>query len=207
MKPRLKICGITRYQDALLAASLGAYALGFIFLKKTPRYIKPQHAKEIVAKLPPFVQVVGVFVNEEIKVIRDIASFCHLDLIQLHGDESPSFCEKLGLSSLKAFRIKDERSLKYLAYYKGKVRGFLVDTYKKGKPGGTGESFNWELAIKAKAYSMPIVLAGGLRPDNIKEAIEKVKPYAIDVNSGVESSPGIKDESLLKRLFAVWKDI
>jgi len=179
MRPRLKICGITRAEDALLAASLGVHALGFIFYKKSPRYISPERASD----------------------------FCGLNLIQLHGNESPLFCEKLSLACIKAFRIKDETSLKNMAAYKEKVRGFLVDTYKKDQPGGTGESFNWELAIKAKVYNVPIILAGGLNPDNIKRAIEITQPYALDVNSGIEKAPGIKDKDLMKKLFVVWNKL
>ncbi len=207
MRPRLKICGITRAEDALLAASLGVHALGFIFYKKSPRYISPERASEIIAQIPPFVQTVGVFVNEAMEKIRNIASFCGLNLIQLHGNESPLFCEKLSLACIKAFRIKDETSLKNMAAYKEKVRGFLVDTYKKDQPGGTGESFNWELAIKAKVYNVPIILAGGLAPDNIKRAVEIVQPYALDVNSGIEKAPGIKDKDLMKKLFVVWNKL
>ncbi|AMM41393.1 N-(5'-phosphoribosyl)anthranilate isomerase [Candidatus Desulfofervidus auxilii] len=207
MKPRLKICGITRTEDALLAVSLGVHALGFIFYKKSPRYISPERAREIIIEIPPFVQTVGVFVNESREKIREIASFCGLNLIQLHGDESPLFCEKLGLACIKAFRIKDEHSIENMVAYKGKVRGFLVDTYKKDQPGGTGESFNWELAIKAKVYNVPIILAGGLAPDNIKRAVDTVQPYALDVNSGIEKTPGIKDKKLMEKLFAVWSKI
>lgn len=207
LKPRLKICGITRLEDALLAASLGAHALGFIFYPKSPRYIAPQQAREIIKKLPPFVQTVGVFVNEMGEKIKDIVKFCGLDLIQLHGDEPPAFCEDLGLPCIKAFRIKDESSLNLLASYKNKVKGFLLDTYKKGQAGGTGETFNWELVLQAKKYSTPIILAGGLNPANVEVAIKTAQPYALDVNSGIESAPGIKDRSLMEELFKRWQEI
>ena len=207
MKPRLKICGITRTEDALLAVSLGVHALGFVFYKKSPRYISPERVSEIIIEIPPFVQTVGVFVNETMEKIKNIASFCGLNLIQLHGEESPLFCEKLSLACIKAFRIKDETSLKNMVAYKGKVRGFLVDTYKKEQPGGTGESFDWELAIKAKIYNVPIILAGGLNPNNIKRAAETIQPYALDVNSGIEKAPGIKDKDLMKKLFMVWNKL
>jgi len=207
MKPRLKICGITRAEDALLAVSLGVHALGFVFYKKSPRYISPERVSEIIIEIPPFVQTVGVFVNETMEKIKNIASFCGLNLIQLHGEESPLFCEKLSLACIKAFRIKDETSLKNMVAYKGKVRGFLVDTYKKEQPGGTGESFDWELAIKAKIYNVPIILAGGLNPNNIKRAAETIQPYALDVNSGIEKAPGIKDKDLMKKLFMVWNKL
>ena len=206
-RPRLKICGITRLEDALLATSLGAHALGFIFSQKSPRYISPEKAQEIIKKLPPFVQTVGVFVNEKSETIKTIAQNCGLNLIQLHGDESPTFCEHLDLPCIKAFRIKDEASLKGLVSYKDKVKGFLLDTYEKGQAGGTGKIFNWELAAKAKEYGIPIILAGGLNPDNIRAAIKTVHPYALDVNSGIESAPGKKNKMLMERLFAIWQEI
>jgi phosphoribosylanthranilate isomerase len=204
-RPRLKICGITRQRDALLASSLGVHALGFIFFPISPRYIKPRRAREIISKIPPFVQTVGVFVGEEKEKIIEIAKFCNLNIIQLHYKESPKFCEELGLPVIKAFRMKDKDTLKILPEYKGKVKGFLLDTYKKGEPGGTGETFNWDLAIKAKDFGTPIILAGGLRPDNIKSAIETVRPYGLDVNSGVEKAPGIKDAKLIRELIDIWR--
>ena len=206
-KPRVKICGITRLEDALLAVSLGAHALGFIFFKKSPRYVSPEVARNIIQSLPPFVQTVGVFVNEKAEVIRKTAQFCGLNLIQLHGNESPDFCVELGLPCIKAFRIKDEKSLKSLPSYKGKVKAWLLDTYKKDLPGGTGETFNWDLALRAKTYGVPVILAGGLGPDNIEAAIKTVQPYAVDVNSGIEVSPGVKDKELIERLFRIWQNI
>lgn len=205
-RPCLKICGITRQKDALLASSLGVHALGFIFFPRSPRYISPEKVREIISKIPPFVQTVGVFVDEEGERIRKIAKFCNLNLIQLHGQEPPSFCEELGLPTIKAIRIKDKGNLEAIPKYKHKVKGILLDTYKSSKLGGTGETFNWDLAIKAKRFGIPIILAGGLRPDNIKSAIETVKPYGLDVNSGVEKAPGIKDEKLIKELIGIWKE-
>ena len=206
-KPRVKICGITRLEDALLAVSLGAHALGFIFFKKSPRYVSPEVARNIIQSLPPFVQTVGVFVNEKAEVIRKTAQFCGLNLIQLHGNESPDFCVELGLPCIKSFRIKDEESLKSLPSYKGKVKAWLLDTYKKDLPGGTGETFNWDLALRAKTYGVPVILAGGLGPDNIETAIKTVRPYAIDVNSGIEVGPGVKDKELMEKLFNIWQAI
>jgi len=206
-KVRVKICGLTRLEDALLAVSLGAHALGFIFFKKSPRYVSPEVARNIIQSLPPFVQTVGVFVNEKAEVIRKTAQFCGLNLIQLHGNESPDFCVELGLPCIKAFRIKDEESLKSLPSYKGKVKAWLLDTYKKDLPGGTGETFNWDLANRAKTYGVPVILAGGLGPDNIETAIKTVRPYAIDVNSGIEVCPGVKDKELMEKLFNIWQAI
>lgn len=182
------------------------HALGFIFFPRSPRYISPEKVREIISKIPPFVQTVGVFVDEEGERIRKIAKFCNLNLIQLHGQEPPSFCGELGLSTIKAIRIKDKGNLEAIPKYKHKVKGILLDTYKSSKLGGTGETFNWDLAIKAKRFGIPIILAGGLRPDNIKSAIETVKPYGLDVNSGVEKAPGIKDEKLIKELIGIWKE-
>ncbi len=199
-KTKIKICGITRLEDALLAADLGADALGFIFAE-SPRQVVPEIAREIISLLPPFVNSVGVFVDEEQESVREIAAYCKLDLVQLHGNESSGYCKALGLRALKAIRVKDEKSIDSMASYRGTVQGFLLDTYVKGLPGGTGKTFNWELAEQAKKYG-PVILSGGLTPDNICEAIEKVKPYGVDASSGVEASPGIKDPDKLKLLFS-----
>ena len=160
---RIKICGITNLEDALLAAELGADALGFIFYPKSPRYVAPEAAREIIAQLPPFVVSVGVFVDEEAAVVRDLAAQVGLDWIQVHGQESPEYCRSLGRRVIKGFRIKDESSLKDLEPYRGAVQAFLLDTYKKGQVGGTGEVFDWQLAREAKKYGQ-IILAGGLTP-------------------------------------------
>jgi phosphoribosylanthranilate isomerase len=199
-RTKIKICGITRLEDALMAADLGADALGFIFAP-SPRQVVPEIAREIISLLPPFVNSVGVFVDEEQESVREIAAYCKLDLVQLHGNESSGYCKALGLKALKVIRVKDEKSIESMASYRGTVQGFLLDTYVKGLPGGTGKTFNWELAKQAKKYG-PVILSGGLTPDNICEAIEKVKPYGVDVNSGVEASPGIKDPDKLKLLFS-----
>ncbi len=199
-RTKIKICGITRLEDALLAADLGADALGFIFTE-SPRQVVPETAGEIISLLPPFVNSVGVFVDEEQESVREIAAYCKLDLIQLHGNESSGYCKALDLKALKVIRVKDEKSIESMASYRGTVQGFLLDTYVKGLPGGTGKTFNWELAKQAKKYG-PVILSGGLNPDNICEAIEKVKPYGVDISSGVEASPGIKDPDKLKLLFS-----
>jgi len=199
-RTKIKICGITRLEDALLAADLGADALGFIFAE-SPRQVVPETARKIISLLPPFVNSVGVFVDEEQESVREIAAYCKLDLVQLHGNESSGYCKALDLKALKVIRVKDEKSIESMASYRGTVQGFLLDTYVKGLPGGTGKTFNWELAKQAKKYG-PVILSGGLNPDNICEAIEKVKPYGVDISSGVEASPGIKDPDKLKLLFS-----
>lgn len=197
---RIKICGITNLEDALLAAELGANALGFIFFAKSPRSVAPEAAREIIRRLPPFVVTVGVFVDEDAAVVEDLAARAGLDWVQLHGQETPDYCRNLSRRVMKAFRIKDENSLKGLAPYRGAVQAFLLDTYKKGQTGGTGETFDWELARQAQDYG-PIVLAGGLTPDNVAQAIATARPQAVDVASGVEAVPGKKDPDKLRAFF------
>lgn len=197
---RIKICGITNLEDALLASELGANALGFIFFAKSPRSVDPEAAREIIRQLPPFVLSVGVFVNAEAAAVRELAARVGLDWVQLHGQESPEYCRSLGRRVMKAFRIKDENSLKKLEAYRGAVQALLLDTYKQGQTGGTGEAFDWELAVRAKGYG-PIVLAGGLTADNVALAIATVRPEAVDVASGVEAAPGKKDQGKLRAFF------
>jgi phosphoribosylanthranilate isomerase len=198
---KVKICGITEYEDALAAMQLGASALGFIFAPG-PRQITAEKARDIITSLPPFVKAVGVFVNEMPSSIRGTFAFCGLDLIQLHGDESPDLCHELMPYTIKAMRIKDESILQFVEPYRGKVRALLLDTYMKDKPGGTGKTFDWNLAVEIKALGIPIILSGGLGPSNIEDAIKTVRPYAVDVNSGVEERPGKKNHGLLRELFA-----
>jgi len=197
---RVKICGITNLDDALLAAGLGADALGFIFYPKSPRYVAPETAREIIAQLPPLVTSVGVFVNEEAAVVREMAARAGLDWLQVHGQESPEYCRGLGRRVLKGFRIKDAASLAELKPFRGSVQAFLLDTYKKGQVGGTGETFDWELARKAKEYGQ-MVLAGGLTAENVAQAIEIAQPQAVDTASGTEASPGRKDPEKLRSFF------
>ncbi|MCP4575004.1 MAG: phosphoribosylanthranilate isomerase [Deltaproteobacteria bacterium] len=195
---RIKICGITREVDATAAVEWGVSALGFIFAK-SPREITPQKARDITRSISPFVKTVGVFVNEQPAKIRGIMDFCGLDLVQLHGDESVSTCSELAPRVIKAFRIKGEISLLEIAKFKNHVRAVLLDTYQKDIHGGTGRAFDWRLAIKAKESGIPVVLSGGLKIENIQEALIRVNPSAIDVSSGIEESPGIKDHERMKR--------
>jgi len=203
---RIKICGITNQYDASLAVELGADALGFIFAP-SPRKVTPQQARHIIEGLPPFVQTVGVFVDESLSRIRDIADFCGLEMIQLHGDEPPNFCAALMPHVIKGFRLNDSSSLSHITDYRGKIRAVLLDTYQKGLQGGTGKTFDWNLAIRAKSMGMPIIISGGLRPSNIYSAIATVQPYAIDVNSGIEESPGVKNPFLMKSLMEKTRQI
>lgn len=197
---KIKICGITNYEDAAMAVDLGADALGFIFAS-SPRKIDTDKAMEIIKKLPPFVKSVGVFVNENIKKVIDIAEYCGLDIIQLHGDESPEICRRLMPRAIKALRIKNESVTEDYSEYRRNIKAFLLDTYSEKLAGGTGKTFNWDIAVKMKTLGVPIILAGGLNPSNIEDAIQKVNPYGIDVGSGVEEKPGKKDQSLMKELF------
>ena len=202
----VKICGITDYEDASIAVELGAAALGFIFAH-SPRQVTPQKARDIISAIPPFVKTVGIFVNQDPIEINKIMRYCGLDLVQLHGDESPDFCDELMPYTIKALRIKDEASPRTAQAYRGNVRALLLDTYSKDKAGGTGETFDWQLAIKIKKLGIPIILAGGLGPSNIDGAISTVRPYAVDVNSGVEKRPGKKSHSLIKDLMEKVKRI
>jgi len=193
---KVKICGITNLDDALAAVEAGADALGFNFYRESPRFVKSDVVKRIVAKLPPFVLPVGVFVNEDVKIVRDWMDDCGLAIAQLHGDEAAAYCDLLGRPVMKAIRIKDRGSLLALAEYKGRarVRGFVVDAFSAASYGGTGKVVDWSLAAEV-AQAVPVLLAGGLTPENVAEAIRAVRPYGVDVSSGVESSPGKKDRA------------
>ena len=197
---RIKICGITNPEDARLAAELGADALGFIFHPASPRRVGPEAAREIIRQLPPLVLSVGVFVDEEAALVRELAARVGLDWVQLHGRESPEYCRSLGRRVLKGFRIEAASSLEALAEYRGAVQAFLLDTYKAGEAGGTGETFDWQLARRAQDLGA-IVLAGGLTPANVARAIEVARPQAVDVASGVEAAPGKKDPEKLRAFF------
>ena len=194
---KVKICGITNAADASAAVELGTNALGFIFAD-SPRQMTPQKVRTIVRMIPPFVKTVGVFVNETATTIRDVRQYCGLDLVQLHGDESPAFCDELMPYVIKSLRIKDDSCLQTSRAYQGKVRALLLDTWAREKVGGTGKTFDWQLAIKIKEIGIPIILAGGLRPSNINSAIQTVNPYAVDINSGIEEYPGKKNPALMK---------
>jgi phosphoribosylanthranilate isomerase len=197
---RIKICGITNLEDALLAAELGADALGFIFYPPSPRAVAADEARAIIAQLPPFITTVGVFVDEDAALVNELAASVGLDWLQLHGKETPEYCRSLERRVIKVFRIQDENSLAGLADYRGAAQAFLLDTYKKGVAGGTGEVFDWDLALKAKQYG-PIILSGGLTPANVARAITIAQPQAVDVASGVEAAPGKKDAEKLRAFF------
>ncbi|CUS34851.1 phosphoribosylanthranilate isomerase [Candidatus Nitrospira nitrificans] len=196
---KIKICGITNVEDAAVTVKAGADALGFVMYRKSPRFVEPAVARAIVAGLPPFVLPVGVFVNEEAEKVRALMDECGFALAQLHGDESALYCQTLGRPALKAFRLKDRGTFLALAEFQGcaNVRGFLIDAFSDQAYGGTGQTVDWTLAQEA-ARSTPIILAGGLNPTNVAEAIRAVRPYGVDVSSGVEKSPGKKDPDKVK---------
>lgn len=196
---KIKICGITNYGDAAAAIDAGADALGFVFFKESPRAVSAQIAAEIIKRLPPFVTTVGVFVNEPSGSIREIAAATGLSLIQLHGGETPDFCRTLSHRPIKAFMVRPLESLDAFGQYRDAVSAFLLDTFSADAYGGTGQIFNWDIALEAKQYGR-IILAGGLTPGNVGDAVRHVRPYAVDVSSGVEKSHGRKDHKLV-RLF------
>jgi len=187
---KLKICGLTRYEDCVVAET-GADALGFIFYKKSLRYVDPSTVFSF--KFNPFITKVGVFVNQTYDEIVSIKNKCQLDVVQLHGDESPEFCSLFSNGVIKAMRISDEKSVDDIESYVGVVDAILLDTYSKDAYGGTGKTFDWRLAKEAKKFGIPLILSGGLTALNIREAIDYVTPYAVDLSSGVESYSGKKD--------------
>jgi len=196
---RVKICGITRLEDALEASSLGADALGFVFYKKSPRFIEPRQAADVIAKLPPFVKTVGLFVNASMGTIAETVNDCPVDIIQLHGSESPEFCVAMPLMVIKAFRVQGRDSLAPLYDYIGSVHGTLLDAYSKTSPGGTGQTFDWDVIPNNISN---LILAGGLNHQNVAGAVKRVRPYAVDASSGLESAPGIKSHEKMRLFFA-----
>lgn len=204
-RTRIKICGITNLDDALLAQELGADALGFIFFARSPRAVLPLRAAEIIAQLAPFISKVGVFVDEEEDIVLEVAARCGLDTLQLHGQESPSYCSDLrgrGFKTIKAIRIEgsSQGQLPHLLKNYQNVDAFLFDTYHPQKEGGTGLAFDWRLA-EGLVTDRPVILSGGLNEDNVLEAIMRLRPYAVDVSSGLERQPGKKDEEKMRQFF------
>ena len=196
---KVKVCGITNVEDALSAVYFGADALGFVFYGKSRRFVDVNTAKVISDVVPPFVQKVGVFVNEDPSYVVDIMREVDLDIAQLHGSETVEDCNCIGRKNvIKAFRIKDSNSIDSIEPYIGNVSAILLDTYSESF-GGTGKTFNWEIARSARErFNVPLILSGGLNPENVAKAIKVVRPYAVDVSSGVEASRGKKDMKKLK---------
>jgi len=197
---KIKICGLTNRDDAIDAVNLGADAIGFIFYENSPRYITPDIVEEISLFLPPFVLLVGVFVNHDKAFIDAVVHRCKLDLIQLHGNESPEFCRSMRRRVIKAFKIEDLNDVDAIAPYQSSVSAVLLDTKVAGREGGTGKVFDWGLALKAKEFDIPLILAGGVNVSNLNKAAKLVNPYAVDLSSSVESAPGKKDYNKMKEL-------
>jgi len=201
---KVKICGITSSEDARQAVAAGADALGFVFFSQSPRAVNEEQVREIVCGLPPFVTKVGLFVNEEPERINRIVQDCQLDMAQLHGDEPPELMSRLSCRAIKALRVRDRSSL--LDHRKFPGAALLLDAWAPDRFGGTGDRFDWELAAEV-ACQRPVILAGGLNPDNVAAAVGIVRPYAVDVSSGVESAPGRKDPLQVSRFIRNAKDV
>ena len=203
---RVKVCGLTNELDAGRAAKFGACALGFIFYKKSPRFVSPFKARKIIETLPPFVTTVGVFVNQPFGAVKDIIEHCGLGIVQLHGDEDPHFCQRIRRSKtkvIKVVRVDDSINISALKEYQGKVDAFLFDTADDKVNGGTGRTFNWKLLSDVKSLNIPIILSGGLNAQNVIEPVNELKPYAVDVNSTIEETPGKKDPKKMKEFIDV----
>jgi phosphoribosylanthranilate isomerase len=204
MPVKIKICGITKYEDAKIAVSLGVDALGFIFFSKSPRCIHPLDAREIIRRLPPFVSKVGVFVDDDASTIMNIVNTTGIDTVQLHGNEPPSICEELPVTLIKAFPVGPGFDLS--SFEKYTVNGFLLDTWSDSQRGGTGRTFDWSIANNAMQKFHTIILAGGLGPTNIREALDSVHPYAVEFNSGVEIKPGVKNAHKMREAITLVKN-
>lgn len=191
MRTRVKICGITNTADALNAIKYGADAIGLVFYAASPRFVSISQAQQIVAAIPPFVSVVGLFVNAPTAEIEAVVSQVRIDVLQFHGDESAAECERIKLPYLKAIRVKNDTNLLQCEVEFSSAKALLLDTYSEAAFGGTGHVFNWKLI--PQNMTKPIILAGGLNPENVADAIKQVQPYAVDVSGGVEASKGIKD--------------
>ena len=200
MSVRVKICGITSAEDARAAVEAGADALGFMFYEPSPRCVTPELVAAIIGELPTHVAKVGVFVDADEAMVRATAATAGLDTLQFHGNESPGYCARFELRTIKAFRVKDSESLGQLPDYE--TDAWLLDSHVKGVPGGTGARFNWDLAVEAKRLGRPILLAGGLTPENAADAVGQIAPFGLDVSSGVEASPGRKDAAKVAALIA-----
>ena len=205
MSTAVKICGITRAEDALAAAHSGAHAIGLVFYKPSPRYIEPAAAAAIVRLLPPFVTPVGLFVDAGAEEVRSISAQAGIQLLQFHGSEDPAFCAQFGLPFMKAVRVRPEVDLlQYARDFHG-AHALLLDAYQEGLHGGTGAMFDW--ALIPPSLPLPVVLSGGLNPDNVREAVQRVKPWAVDVSSGVEARKGIKDAAKIAAFISGVRDV
>lgn len=197
MRTRVKICGITRIQDAEACANAGADAIGLVFYPPSPRLVSIEMATEIVNRLPAFVTTVGLFVNADKQEVNEVLTKVKLDCIQFHGDEDVGYCEQFNRPYIKAIRMAQDTDVEVLADEYASARALLLDTYVENVAGGTGKTFNWDRV--PQNCRKPIILAGGLTPDNVVEAIKTAKPYAVDVSGGVEQAKGIKDAAKIKK--------
>lgn len=204
MTVRVKICGLTQREEALGVVAAGADAVGVVFVPGTPRAVTPEQAVAIVRYLPPLVARVGLFVDSEVEEIRTIVQQVGLDTVQLHGDETPEVCREVRRFArvLKAFRVRGPETVARLPAYAEGVDAFLLDAYVPGVAGGTGATFDWTQAVAAQQFGRPIILAGGLTPGTVGEAVRRVRPFAVDVSSGVEKAPGRKDLVKVRELVA-----
>lgn len=200
MRTRIKICGITRVEDGLAAVEAGADAIGLVFFEKSPRNVTPEQAAEIVSHLGPFVSVTALFVNESPDIVQAVMREVPIDLLQFHGDETPDYCTGFGRRYIKAIRMSDNVSLERAMQECRHASGILLDSFDANAYGGTGQRFDWQrIPVELRER---IVLAGGLNPENVGEAVSSIRPYAVDVSSGVESAPGIKDQRKIQRFVA-----
>lgn len=202
MSARVKVCGITRSEDALSAVKAGVDAIGFVFWPQSPRYIDPESAYRIASQIPLFITTVGVYVDPDDSWVEQTINTVKLNLLQFHGNESPEFCEQFSVPYIKAIRIKEDTDLLQYAQRYKTAKGLLIDTYTPGMPGGTGHTFDWKLI--PPRLPLPLILSGGLSADNVSNAIRETRPWAVDVSSGVEVSKGIKDEG---KIFAFMQGV
>lgn len=196
---RIKFCGITRDQDLKYAISIGVDALGFVFCEKSPRNLSISQAEKLLTACPPFISRVGLFMNAEASIIKSVLSSVHLDLLQFHGEESAEFCASFAMPYIKSIAMGDSREFKRCFAYES-AAGLLLDSNELGSPGGTGEVFDWQNI--PNTINQPIILAGGLHADNVSEAIQAVRPFAVDVSSGIELKKGMKDQQKMKQFVA-----
>jgi len=200
VRTRIKVCGITRVEDARIAVELGADAIGLVFYAPSPRNVGLEQARAIIAAIPPFVTIVGLFVDPVPEQVESVLSRCSLGLLQFHGDEAPDICRGFGLPYIKAAQVKADADLvQYLSPYDA-AQGWLLDAYHEQLYGGTGEPFDWKLIPRDLAR--PVILSGGLTPDNVGTAVRQVRPWAVDVSSGVEAAKGVKDAAKIAAFIA-----
>jgi len=200
-RTRIKICGMREMAEVAAVVDAGVDAIGLIFVEQSPRCIDPERARDIVKSLPPFVDAVGVFVDQEVAKVNEIVRYCGLTKVQLHGAESPAYCAAINCRVMKAFRVRESLNREDLVPYADEVSAFLFDTFHEKAAGGTGQTFDWRLLEKLSP-SRPVVLAGGLTPDNVGEAVRLARPFAVDLNSGVECAPGRKDIAKVRAAIA-----